>query len=125
MRNLLVNACKYAHGAAQRWTTGVEGGWARLDVHDERPGHPRKRTSPHVFERFYRGEKTRAREEGGSGLGLSIVQALARAQGGDVGDPERRGRGHHRDGVVPAGGGAATASSGAAGSVACSGIPTG
>jgi two-component system OmpR family sensor kinase len=39
---------------------------------------------PHVFERFYRGEKTRAREEGGSGLGLSIVQGLVRAQGGEV-----------------------------------------
>jgi two-component system OmpR family sensor kinase len=37
---------------------------------------------PHVFERFYRGEKTRAREEGGSGLGLSIVQGLAQANGG-------------------------------------------
>jgi len=37
-----------------------------------------------VFERFYRGEKTRAREEGGSGLGLSIVQGLARANSGEV-----------------------------------------
>jgi two-component system, OmpR family, sensor kinase len=84
VRNLLVNACKYAHGAAQRWTAAVEGGWARLDVHDDGPGIPAS-DLVHVFERFYRGEKTRAREEGGSGLGLSIVQALARAQGGDVG----------------------------------------
>jgi two-component system OmpR family sensor kinase len=84
VRNLLVNACKYAHGAAQRWTTVIEGPWARLDVHDDGPGIPASDLI-HVFERFYRGEKTRAREEGGSGLGLSIVQALARAQGGDVG----------------------------------------
>jgi signal transduction histidine kinase len=53
-------------------------------VHDDGPGIPAGDLI-HVFERFYRGEKTRAREEGGSGLGLSIVQALARAQGGDVG----------------------------------------
>ena len=52
-------------------------------VRDEGPGIPAA-DLPHVFERFYRGEKTRAREEGGSGLGLSIVQGLARAQGGDV-----------------------------------------
>jgi signal transduction histidine kinase len=39
---------------------------------------------PHLFERFYRGEKTRAREEGGSGLGLSIVQGLVHAHGGEV-----------------------------------------
>ena len=83
VRNLLVNACKYAHGAAQSWTTAVEAGWARLVVQDSGPGIPAT-DLPHVFERFYRGEKTRAREEGGSGLGLSIVQALARAQGGDV-----------------------------------------
>ncbi len=83
VRNLLVNACKYAHGAAQHWTTAVEGGWAKLEVRDEGPGIPAA-DLPHVFERFYRGEKTRAREEGGSGLGLSIVQGLARAQGGDV-----------------------------------------
>jgi two-component system OmpR family sensor kinase len=83
VRNLLVNACKYAHGAAQHWSTEVEGGWAKLEVRDEGPGIPAA-DLPHVFERFYRGEKTRAREEGGSGLGLSIVQGLARAQGGDV-----------------------------------------
>jgi two-component system, OmpR family, sensor kinase len=83
VRNLLVNACKYAHGAAQRWTTTTETGWAKLEVHDGGPGIPASDLA-HVFERFYRGEKTRAREEGGSGLGLSIVQALARAQGGDV-----------------------------------------
>ncbi|HWW09433.1 MAG TPA: HAMP domain-containing sensor histidine kinase [Candidatus Acidoferrales bacterium] len=83
VRNLLVNACKYAPGAPQRWSTAVDGVRARLDVHDDGPGIPAL-DLPHIFERFYRGEKTRAREEGGSGLGLSIVQGLARAQGGDV-----------------------------------------
>jgi len=83
VRNLLVNACKYAHGAAQHWSTAVEAGWAKLEIRDEGPGIAAA-DLPHVFERFFRGEKTRAREEGGSGLGLSIVQGLARAQGGDV-----------------------------------------
>jgi len=83
VRNLLVNACKYAPGAAQLWSTATDGGWAKLEVRDSGPGIAAA-DLPHVFERFYRGEKTRAREEGGSGLGLSIVQALARAQGGDV-----------------------------------------
>jgi two-component system OmpR family sensor kinase len=83
VRNLLVNACKYARGAAQHWSSTAEAGWAKLEVRDDGPGIPAT-DLPHVFERFYRGEKTRAREEGGSGLGLSIVQGLARAQGGDV-----------------------------------------
>ena len=83
VRNLLVNACKYAHGAAQHWTPRWRPDWAKLEVRDDGPGIPAA-DLPHVFERFFRGEKTRAREEGGSGLGLSIVQGLARAQGGDV-----------------------------------------
>ena len=83
VRNLLVNACKYAPGAPQRWSTSIDGARARLDVHDDGPGIPAA-DLPHVFERFYRGEKTRAREEGGTGLGLSIVQGLARSMGGDV-----------------------------------------
>ena len=83
VRNLLVNACRYAPGAAQRWSIREQGGWTELVVTDEGPGIDAA-DLPHVFERFYRGEKTRAREEGGSGLGLSIVQGLARAMGGDV-----------------------------------------
>ena len=83
VRNLLVNACKHAAGAPQRWTTSVESPRARLDVHDDGPGIAAA-DLPHVFERFYRGGKGRAREEGGSGLGLSIVHGLARSLGGDV-----------------------------------------
>ena len=82
-RNLLVNACKYGAGAPQRWSTSADGTRVRIDVHDDGPGIAGT-DLPHVFERFYRGEKTRAREEGGSGLGLSIVQGLARSMGGDV-----------------------------------------
>jgi signal transduction histidine kinase len=65
------------------WSTEAEDGQARFSVLDEGPGIS-PADLPHLFERFYRGEKTRAREEGGSGLGLSIVQGLVRAQGGEV-----------------------------------------
>ncbi|HET9050161.1 MAG TPA: HAMP domain-containing sensor histidine kinase [Candidatus Dormibacteraeota bacterium] len=91
-RNLLVNACKYAPGARQTWSTFHDGGRAGFRVTDEGPGIAAA-DLPHVFERFYRGEKTRAREEGGSGLGLSIVQSLARSLGGDAAVESVEGRG--------------------------------
>jgi len=40
---------------------------------------------PHLFERFYRGEKSRSREHGGAGIGLAIVKELVEAHGGSVG----------------------------------------
>ncbi len=83
IRNLLVNASKYAPGARQEWRAYTQDGRACIEVRDDGPGIA-AHDLPHVFERFYRGEKTRAREEGGSGLGLSIVQGLARANQGDV-----------------------------------------
>ncbi|MGH7722408.1 MAG: ATP-binding protein [Candidatus Dormibacteria bacterium] len=92
IRNLLVNACKYAPGAAQHWRTYTRDGRACIEARDDGPGIA-AHDVPHLFERFYRGEKTRTREEGGSGLGLSIVQGLARAHHGDVAIESVEGRG--------------------------------
>ncbi len=56
----------------------------RLAVSDSGPGIPAP-DLPHLFERFYRGDPSRQRSSGSSGLGLAIVHAIAEAQGGRVG----------------------------------------
>jgi two-component system sensor histidine kinase BaeS len=38
----------------------------------------------HVFDRFFRGDRSRTRGSGGSGLGLAIARALVKAHGGDI-----------------------------------------
>jgi signal transduction histidine kinase len=48
---------------------------------------------PHVFERFYRGDSSRARETGGAGLGLALVRELVTAMGGSVEAESVAGRG--------------------------------
>jgi len=48
---------------------------------------------PHVFDRFWRADKSRARSTGGSGLGLAIVRKLVEAHGGSVGVTSTPGRG--------------------------------
>jgi len=54
-----------------------------IEVKDTGPGIPPEDLS-HLFERFYRGDKSRQREEGGTGLGLAIAKSLVDSQGGQI-----------------------------------------
>jgi two-component system OmpR family sensor kinase len=61
-----------------------EGESAVLELSDSGPGLAAEQAG-HVFERFYRGDPSRARDHGGAGLGLAIVAAIVQAHGGSVG----------------------------------------
>ena len=82
--NLLANARTHTP-AGTRVTTSIrhEAGWVRLSVHDNGPGVP-EALQPNVFERFARGDDARNRVGGSTGLGLSIVSAVAKALSGRV-----------------------------------------
>ena len=54
-----------------------------LSVHDSGPGIPES-VLPHLFERFYRADRSRSRDVGGSGLGLAIARQLAILMGGSL-----------------------------------------
>ena len=69
--NLVENAVKYSDpGAAVDVDVHADGGQVVLAVHDHGIGIP-GRDLDRIFERFYRVDKARSRETGGSGLGLS------------------------------------------------------
>ena len=55
-----------------------------VQIRDEGPGISAA-DRPHVFERFWRGDQSRSRNTGGSGLGLSIAAAIVTAHGGTIG----------------------------------------
>lgn len=84
LTNLLANARAHTP-AGTRVTTTVrsEGDVVALRVTDDGPGIAPERQGE-VFERFSRGDAGRARAEGSTGLGLSIVRAVVRAHGGEV-----------------------------------------
>jgi signal transduction histidine kinase len=82
--NLLSNALRYTSTGGQiTMTVNCLDEAVKLTVHDSGPGIPEE-SLPHIFERFYRGDRSRNRSEGGSGLGLAIARQLAQAHGGDL-----------------------------------------
>jgi heavy metal sensor kinase len=82
--NLLDNAIKHTpEGGSVAVSLAVTGSWVRIVVSDTGAGIPEE-AIPHVFERFYRVDKTRSRADGGSGLGLSIAKCVAEAHAGSI-----------------------------------------
>lgn len=82
--NLLDNALRYtATGGTVTVRAVAAGAQARVEVRDSGSGIA-ARDLPHVFERFYRGDASRTRATGNSGLGLAIVRAIIEAHGGQI-----------------------------------------
>jgi two-component system OmpR family sensor kinase len=84
--NLIGNAIKYTpKGGEVIVGVGKEGNRVRVTVSDNGPGIP-KVDLPHIFERFYRGEKSRTRTQDGKGfgLGLSIAYWIVRNHDGQI-----------------------------------------
>lgn len=85
LENLLKNALDYTpEGGHVSIRAGSREREARFTIENNGPGIAAG-DLPLVFERFYRGEKSRSREYGGTGIGLAIVKELVEAHGGKVG----------------------------------------
>lgn len=83
--NLLGNCYRHAtRGGRVSVNLKRQDGWAEMVVTDTGPGVSAD-ALPRLFDRFYRVDRSRSREKGGTGLGLSLVKALAEAHGGEVG----------------------------------------
>jgi heavy metal sensor kinase len=91
--NLLDNAIKYTHnGGNVLLRIARDGDTAVLEVVDNGIGIPTE-ALPHMFKRFFRVDDSRSREQGGAGLGLSIVKSICTAQGAEVDVTSRPGGG--------------------------------
>ncbi len=84
MWNLIGNAIKYTPAGGEiTLSLSQKDGWACIEVADTGVGIP-PQDLPYIFERFYRVDKARTRQQGGSGLGLSIARWIAQAHGGRI-----------------------------------------
>ncbi len=92
--NLIDNAVKYGRVGGNVCVEAVEGepGWVEVRVIDDGPGIP-EAALERVFERFYRVDKARSRDQGGTGLGLAIVKHIVQCHGGRVWATSRAGEG--------------------------------
>jgi two-component system phosphate regulon sensor histidine kinase PhoR len=112
LSNLIENAIRYVPEGGRievtaRWAGTLSGNpddvreWVQVSVGDNGAGIPSGHL-PRIFERFYRADAARSREEGGTGLGLAIVKHLVEAHGGTVDAESHLGRGTIIRFLVPA-----------------------
>lgn len=96
LHNLLANALRYTPEAGQVEVVAAvvtkPDRMVKISVADTGLGIA-PRDLPHVFDRFWRADKSRSRREGGSGLGLAIARQLVEAQSGKIGVESELGRG--------------------------------
>ena len=95
--NLLANALRYApHGGAEqpevRLSAASDADEVRFTIADNGPGLSEE-AQAHVFDRFWRGDRSRNRAQGGSGLGLAISRAIVESHGGRIWVESRTGKG--------------------------------
>ena len=83
MRNLLDNALRHTDEGGVRVTCSSRSGRAIVEVTDTGEGIPAA-DLPYIFERFYRADSARARETGGSGIGLAVSRRIVEDHGGTV-----------------------------------------
>ena len=82
--NLVENAIKYNHtGGNVTVSIKEDGEFATVIISDNGPGILQEDWQ-HIFEPFFRVDKSRSRDMGGAGLGLALVKEIARQHGGDV-----------------------------------------
>lgn len=93
LRNLLANALRHTpEGGTITLAAQPQEKFVRVTVRDTGEGIA-SADIPHIFERFYRADKSRARGTGGTGLGLAIAKAWIEAMGGQIGVESELGRG--------------------------------
>ena len=101
LHNLLENAVAHTHkGGTINVAAITQGNWVVISVSDTGEGIPAE-DLPHIFERFYRVDKSRARATGGSGLGLTIAKRLVEAHGGTITAQSELGKGSRFSFTLP------------------------
>ena len=85
LNNLLANAIRHtpSGGRIEIGARRTEAG-AEVTITDDGEGI-RLEDLPHVFDRFYRADRSRSRLTGGAGLGLAIARGIIQAPGGEIG----------------------------------------
>jgi two-component system sensor histidine kinase BaeS len=94
LRNLTDNAVRYTPQQGTLYIRITENQKTIRTAYCNAVDYMRPEDLPYLFERFYRGEKSRSRQLGGAGIGLAIVKELVSAHGGTVGADLVQGRIH-------------------------------